>query len=104
MKLFKLWAIRLGSTLLSYIDDGTAVMQSKSLDDNNAVLKQAYTILFVLFAALGLVLKHDKTELFHFDCSYSNHNTPLDLGYTPYMGDRLLTPKTYWRYLGFYFD
>jgi len=104
MKLFKLWAIRLGSTLLSYVDDGTAVTQSKSLDDNNAVLKQAYAILFVLFAALGLVLKHDKTELFHFDRSHSNHNPPLDLEYAPYTGDRLLTPKTYWRYLGFYFD
>jgi len=68
------------------------------------VLKQAYTILFVLFAALGLVLEHDKTELFHFDRSHSNHNPPLDLGYTPYTGNRLLTPKTYWRYLGFYFD
>jgi len=58
MKLFKLRAIRLGSTLLSYVDDGTAVTQSKSLDDNNTVLQQAYAILFVLFAALGLVLEH----------------------------------------------
>jgi len=104
MKLFKLRAIRLGSTLLSYVDDGTAVTQSKSIDDNNAVLKQAYAILFVLFAALGLVLEHDKTELFHFDRSHSNHNPPLDLGYAPYTDDRLLTPKTNWRYLGFYFD
>ena len=96
MKLFKLPAIRLGSTLLSYVDDGTAVTQSKSLDDNNAVLKQAYAILFVLFAALGLVLEHDKTELFYFDRSHSDHNPPLDLGYAPYTGDRLLTPKTYW--------
>ena len=102
MKLFKLWALRLGATLLSYVDDGTAVTQSKSLDDNNAVLKQAYVILFVLFAALGLVLEHDKTELFHFDRSHSNHNPPLDLGYAPYTGDRLLTPKTYWRYLGLF--
>jgi len=53
---------------------------------------------------IGLVLEHDKTELFHFDRSHSNHNPPLDLGYAPYTGDRLLTPKTYWRYLGFYFD
>jgi len=95
MKLFKLQAIRLGSRLLSYIDDGTALTQSKSLDDNNAVLKQAYTILFALFASLGLVLKHNKTELFHFDRIHSNHNPPLDLGYAPYIGDHLLTPKTY---------
>jgi len=104
MKLFKLRAIRLGSTLLSYVDDGTAVTQSKSLDDNNAVLKQAYAILFILFAVLGLVLEHDKTELFHFDRCHSDHNLPLDLGYAPYTGNRLLTPKTYWGYLGFYFD
>ena len=104
MKLFKLRAIRLGTTLLSYVDDGTAITQSKSLDDNNAVLKQAYAILFTLFEALGLVLEHDKTELFHFDRSHSNHNPALDLGYAPYTGDRLITPKTYWRYLGFYFN
>jgi len=65
MKLFKLRAIRLGSTLLSYVDDGTAVTQSKSLDNNEAVLKQAYTILFVLFAALGLVLEHDMTGVLY---------------------------------------
>jgi len=39
MKLFKLRAIRLGSTLLFYVDDGTAIAQSKSLDDNNKTLK-----------------------------------------------------------------
>jgi len=75
MKLFKLWAIRLRATLLSYVDDGTAIVQSKSFDDNNMVLKQAYAILLVLFAALSLVLEHDKTELFHFDRSHSNHNS-----------------------------
>ena len=57
-----------------------------------------------LFAVLGLVLEHNKTELFYFDCSHSDHNPSLDLGYAPYMGDCLLTPKTYWRYLRFYFD
>ena len=104
MKLYELRANQLGTTLLSYVDDGTVVTQSKSLDDNNAVLKQAYAILFALFTALGLVLEHDKTELFHFSRSKGDYNPSLDLGFAPFTGERRLVPKTIWRYLGFFFD
>ncbi|KXN91593.1 hypothetical protein AN958_00358, partial [Leucoagaricus sp. SymC.cos] len=45
-----------------------------------------------------------KSELFHFSCHKNDDNLPIDLGYAPYMGNSLLHPKTFWRYLGFYFD
>ncbi|CAA7267352.1 unnamed protein product [Cyclocybe aegerita] len=32
------------------------------------------------------------------------YNPSLDLGYAPHTGATPLKPKTYWRYLGFYFD
>ena len=58
-----------GVTLLSYVDDGTIIVQSPSLEDNCTVLRTAYQEMFRLFTAFTLVLEHDKTELFHFDRS-----------------------------------
>ena len=104
IRLYELDEASRGTTLLSYVDDGTILVQSKSLDLNNEALKRAYAVVFELFTKFALALEHDKSELFHFDRSHSRHNPSLDLGYAPYTGDHPLTPKTYWRYLGFYFD
>ncbi|KXN81427.1 hypothetical protein AN958_04603 [Leucoagaricus sp. SymC.cos] len=60
--------------------------------------------MFDLFVAFGLVLKHDKSELFHFLHCKGDDNPPIDLGYAPYTGDTPLHPKPFWQYLGFYFD
>ena len=97
MKLYEQEARQAGldSTLISYVDDGTVIVQSKSLNDNVQVLSKSYAILFRLFTALGLVLEYDKSEVFHFDRSHSQDNPPVDLGFTPYTGDTPLKPKTY---------
>ncbi|KXN82051.1 hypothetical protein AN958_03269 [Leucoagaricus sp. SymC.cos] len=60
--------------------------------------------MFDLFVAFGLVLEHDKSELFHFSCQKGDDNPPIDLGYAPYTGETPLHPKPFWQYLGFYFD
>ncbi|KXN85623.1 hypothetical protein AN958_10832 [Leucoagaricus sp. SymC.cos] len=60
--------------------------------------------MFELFVAFRLVLEHDKSKLFHFSCHKGDDNLSINLGYAPYTGDSLLCPKTFWRYLGFYFD
>ncbi|CAA7269294.1 unnamed protein product [Cyclocybe aegerita] len=104
MKLFYIKAALLNTTLLSFVDDGTILAQSKQLDDNNVGLHKAYKIIYLLFVAFALVLEHDKTELFHFSRRRNTYNPSLDLGYAPHTGDTPLKPKTYWRYLGFYFD
>ncbi|CAA7265986.1 unnamed protein product [Cyclocybe aegerita] len=87
-----------------FVDNGTILAQSKQLDDNNVGLHKAYKIIYLLFVAFALVLEHDKTELFHFSRRRDAYNPSLDLGYTPHTGATPLKPKTYWRYLGFYFD
>ena len=97
-------AVALKTSLLSYVDDGTVMTQSKSLDENRETLKDAYAVLLCLFVAIGLVLEHLKTEYFIFDRSHSDYSPPIDLGYAPYNGENLLKPNLYWRYLGFYFD
>ncbi|CAA7270641.1 unnamed protein product [Cyclocybe aegerita] len=104
MKLFYIKAVPLNMMLLSFVDDGTILAQSKQLDDNNVGLRKAYKIIYLLFVAFALVLEHDKTELFHFSRRRDAYNPSLDLGYAPHTGATPLKPKTYWRYLGFYFD
>ncbi|PPQ94127.1 hypothetical protein CVT25_007912 [Psilocybe cyanescens] len=104
MRLFKLDPLTCGCFLLSYVDDGTLVVQSKSLLNNCDALKWAYSVIFELFKKFGLALEHDKSEVFHFDRSHSKDNPSVDLGYAPYTGATPLKPKLYWWYLGFYFD
>ncbi|KAJ2926390.1 hypothetical protein H1R20_g10713, partial [Candolleomyces eurysporus] len=104
MKLFRKRSVGLGCTLISYVDDGDIIVQSSEIDMNCVMLQHAYSIVFELFTKLGLALEHDKTELFHFTRARTGFDRSLDLGYAPYTGDNPLKPKTYWRYLGFYFD
>jgi len=101
MKLYHMQAVALKTSLLSYVNDGTVMAQSKSLNGNRETLKDAYAVLLRLFVAIGLVLEHSKTEYFIFDCSYGNYSPPIDLGYAPYTDENLLKPNLYGRYLGF---
>ncbi|KAJ2926386.1 hypothetical protein H1R20_g10717, partial [Candolleomyces eurysporus] len=104
MKLFRARSVGLGCTLISYVDDGSIIVQSPEIDENCVMLRHAYSIVFELFTKSGLASEHDKTELFHFMRARTDFDQSLDLGYAPYIGDNPLKPKTYWRYLGFYFD
>ncbi|KAJ2936696.1 hypothetical protein H1R20_g404, partial [Candolleomyces eurysporus] len=104
MKLFRKRSAGLGCTLISYVDDGNIIIQSAGVDTNCVMLWHAYSIVFELFMKSGLALEHDKTKLFHFTRARTGFDRSLDLGYAPYTGDNPLRPKTYWWYLGFYFD
>jgi hypothetical protein len=90
--------------LMSYVDDGTIIAQSRRVEDNLPLLKEAYGWLFRAFESLGLVLEHDKSEVFHFSRARSFVGPAIDLGYAPYTGATSLRPKPVWRYLGFFFD
>jgi hypothetical protein len=104
LAIFNQWAAHLDVTVLSYVDNGTLIVQSKSWDLNLRILREAYSIMFDLLTKFGLVLEHDKLELFHFFRKPRDDNPSLNLGYQPYTEGNPLKPKTYWRYLGFYFD
>jgi hypothetical protein len=79
-------------------------VQAAAVKDNMDTLQVSYTVIFKFFTKLGLALEYDKSELFYFDCAHKPTNPSLDLGYALYTGNTLLIPKTYWRYLGFFFD
>jgi hypothetical protein len=57
-----------------------------------------------LTEAMGLILKHTKSEGFHFSWKHGDVNPDIDLGYAPYTGTTPLRPGTTWHYLGFFFD
>jgi hypothetical protein len=82
--------------LISYVDDGTIIVQSDMWDKNLVKLKSAYKIVFELTQSMGLVLEHSKLEGFHFSQKHSDSNPNIDLGYAPYTGATPLQPDTTW--------
>ena len=92
------------AVLLSYVDDVTILVQSKTWNDNLRKLTNAYQHVFDFAESMGLVLEHSKSEVSHFSRSSREVNPLIDLGYTPFTGDTPLVSKDIWRYLGFFFD
>ena len=76
-------------------------MQSTHLSQNLPLLRVLTEVYGVIF---GLVLEHDKSEVYHFSRARGELHPPIDLGFAPYMGNTSLGPKLYWGYLEFYFD
>ena len=51
---------------MSYVDDSTIIVQSKMWGTNLTKLQSTYSMVFELIQFLGLVLEHNKSEVFHF--------------------------------------
>jgi len=65
--------------IISFVDDGLFISQSKSFDISNSCLYCSYSILTNLLKKFGLIVEHSKTEIFHFNRSHSTFNpSPLD--------------------------
>ena len=94
--------LNLPISILLFIDDGLFIVQNKFLNIFNSNLFCSYNILSKLLSSFGLIIKHSKTEIFHFNRSHSPFNPPpLDLSL---LGGPILKPKESWRYLSFIFD
>ena len=87
---------------LFFVNDGLFIMQSKFFQVSNAQLFSYYNITSKLLSKFGLLIKHSKTEVFHFSRSHGAFN-PSPLNLSP-IGSPSLIPKNIWRYLGFIFD
>jgi hypothetical protein len=72
--------------LISFVDDGTIMAQSPTLEANLPKLVRAYAVVHELTEAMGLILKHTKPEGFHFSQKHGDVNPDIDLGYAPYTG------------------
>ena len=85
-----------------FVDDGLFISQSNSIDISNSCLYCSYNIPMNILEKFGLVVKHSKTEVFHFNRSHRVFNLPpLDLSL---LGGNVLRLNNTWKYLGFIFD
>ena len=86
--------------ILSFVDDGLLISQEKSYSLSNSFLLCSYIISKILIDS-GLVMEHDKTEIFHFTRARHPPNPSINL---TSIGGPIINPKPIWRYLGFFFD
>ena len=98
----RLKILKIPISMISFVDDGLFVSQSKSILHSNANLFCSYNLISSILLKYGLIIEHRKTDIFHFSRSHGTFNPP-SLNLTPISGS-LLLPKETWRYLGFIFD
>ena len=94
--------LKIPISLISFVDNRLFVSQNKSILHSNVNLFCSYNIMSSLLSKFGLIIKHGKTDVFHFSRAHGVFN-PLLLDLSS-IGGSLLLPKDIWRYLGFIFD
>ena len=78
-------------SIISFVDDGLFISQNRSFHISNSHLFCSYNVMTKLLEKFGLIVEHSKTEVFHFNRSHGNFNSPpFDL--TPIEGP-ILQPK-----------
>ena len=94
--------LKIPVSILSFVDNGLFIAQSKSLTVSNSILFCNYNIVSFILDKFGLVLEHSKIKVFHFSKTEGIFNPPplnlLDIG------GPILKPKNTWKYLSFIFD
>jgi len=94
--------LKIPVSILSFVDDGLFIAQSKSIFILNSLLFYIYNITSILLKKFSLIMKHTKTEVFHFSRSNGIFDPPpLDLSI---LGGSILYSRETWKYLGFIFD
>jgi len=89
-------------SILSFVNNGLLITQSKLFQVSNTHLSSSYNIASKLLSKFGLLIEHLKTEVFHFSRMHGIFN-PSSLNLSSIGGPSLI-PKDTWRYLGIIFD
>ena len=98
----QLKSLNLQTSLLSFVDDGLLITQSKSFETSNTHFFCSYNIALNLLTKFGLQVKYSKTKVFHFSRVHGIFN-PLPLDFSP-LGSLILSSKFSWHYLSFIFN
>ena len=85
-------ALNLDTCILSFVDDGLLISQGKTYNKTLPELYSSYRVVTDLMVTFGLVMEHDKSEIFYFSRAHNDLNPELDLSA---MGAPTLKPKTY---------
>ena len=105
------WSYERWINTLFFVDDGTLVCSSPSLEDNVATLSLFYKHFLYLLANIGLTVEQSKLKLKHFIAfspkgshrSFADIQQP-SLHYRWHSKDYEVHPSKIWHYLGFFFD
>ena len=94
--------LKIPISILSFVDDGILIAQSKSFHISNFCLFCSYNVMLNFLSKFSLIVKYSKTEAFHFTRLQGSFNPPsLNLSS---IGGPFLCLKDSWKYLGFIFD
>jgi len=94
--------LNIPASFLSFINDGFLILQEKYFEKTNTFLFCSYNIILSLLKQFGLIIKHEKSKIFHFSKSYRIFNlSSLD---PSLLRGPILHSKDIWKYLGFIFD
>ena len=85
-------ALNLDTCILLFVNNGLLISQGKTYNKTLPELYSSYRVVTDLMMMFGLVMEHDKSEIFHFSRMYNDSNLELDLSA---MGAPTLKPKTY---------
>ena len=94
--------LKFPTSFISFVDDSFFISQRNSIDISNSHLYCSYNVLTKLLEKFSLVVKHSKTEIFHFNRSHRAFNPP-PLNLSP-LGGKVLLPSNIWKYLSFIFN
>jgi len=68
--------LSISAFVLSFVDDGLFIVQSKSLTISNSLLFCSYNVVSSLLEKFGLILEHGKMEVFYFSRLHGVFNPP----------------------------
>ena len=89
-------------SILSFVNDGLLMAQSKLLTISNSLLFCSYNITSSILERFGLIMEHRKMKVIHFSRLHEVfYPSLLDLSA---LGGLILHSKSTWKYLGFIFD
>ena len=96
-KHLKVWgqgaqSLNLSTSILSFIDDSLLISQGKTYNKTLPELYNSYRVVTDLMVSFGLVMEHNKSEIFHFSRVHNDLNPELDLSA---IGAPTLKLKTY---------
>jgi len=94
--------LKITVSILSFVNDGLFIAQSKSLSISNSLLFYNYNITSILLKKFSLIMKYAKMKVFHFSRSNGIFDPPsLDLSI---LSGPILCSRETWKYLDFIFN
>ena len=85
-------ALNLSTSILLFVDNSFLISQGKTYNITLSELYSSYRVVINLMVTFGLVMKHDKSEIFYFSRAHNDLNSELDLSA---IGIPILKLKTY---------